>query len=603
MAKEKFLEQVRKRKQKRPPRKSKKPLKWLPPMAAERKYQRDLSRYLEVYIKELNSTLLPKLEDLWTEAVNNRRDVADPVRTDATWKEQLESILKRVKNSFEDKKPDEEKIAEEALNDANEYNRREFRKVVSSSVGVDVLTQDPQLRETVAKATKENVALIKSVPESLHEEVSDVVKEGLEKGRPVQSISKEIRERTDVAKSRADFLARDQIGKLNATLTAERQESIGVKKYIWRTARDDRVRERHADREGETFSWDSPPDGGHPGEDYQCFPGYYHFFSVSGVSKIFKHRYAGPVMHIAIENGCFIETTPNHPILTARGWIKACELASDDLVIEALYQEHGVILSHIRFADFFFTLSKLCGYRTTPIARSSFHKDAVAAFAEVIETGIAMPQEADSAFARRFFELIVAWGGVINGFTVDGVDKISPALNMCLQADPDIIDAVSKCLYLLNHDGGTELLLNGLKELKGGNGIVEYPAFYCWGEAIVSFAQAAMMAQRYKEFRTYLNRQVLQLISTVLNDVQIELNTRLPSADNLVEMASGRKSTDYTAFPITPHKIVSTYMSYYIGDLYNVETPRGYYSVHRNHSNMVVHNCRCYAEPILDDLL
>lgn len=40
--------------------------------------------------------------------------------------------------------------------------------------------------------------------------------------------------------------------------------------YIWRTKKDDRVRSKHAEREGEIFNWHIPPEGGHPGEDYNC---------------------------------------------------------------------------------------------------------------------------------------------------------------------------------------------------------------------------------------------------------------------------------------------------------------------------------------------
>lgn len=40
--------------------------------------------------------------------------------------------------------------------------------------------------------------------------------------------------------------------------------------YIWRTEEDDRVRSSHAQREGQIFAWDEPPEGGHPGEDYNC---------------------------------------------------------------------------------------------------------------------------------------------------------------------------------------------------------------------------------------------------------------------------------------------------------------------------------------------
>ena len=40
--------------------------------------------------------------------------------------------------------------------------------------------------------------------------------------------------------------------------------------YIWRTEGDDKVRDAHAAREGHIYNWHIPPEGGHPGEDYNC---------------------------------------------------------------------------------------------------------------------------------------------------------------------------------------------------------------------------------------------------------------------------------------------------------------------------------------------
>lgn len=40
--------------------------------------------------------------------------------------------------------------------------------------------------------------------------------------------------------------------------------------YIWRTQGDRKVRSSHAERNGKTFSWDDPPEGGHPGEAPNC---------------------------------------------------------------------------------------------------------------------------------------------------------------------------------------------------------------------------------------------------------------------------------------------------------------------------------------------
>ena len=40
--------------------------------------------------------------------------------------------------------------------------------------------------------------------------------------------------------------------------------------YIWRTAGDDKVRDEHGMRAGKTYTWNAPPDGEHPGDDYNC---------------------------------------------------------------------------------------------------------------------------------------------------------------------------------------------------------------------------------------------------------------------------------------------------------------------------------------------
>jgi hypothetical protein len=40
--------------------------------------------------------------------------------------------------------------------------------------------------------------------------------------------------------------------------------------YTWKTVGDEKVRGDHASRDERRFTWDSPPEGGHPGEDYNC---------------------------------------------------------------------------------------------------------------------------------------------------------------------------------------------------------------------------------------------------------------------------------------------------------------------------------------------
>lgn len=52
--------------------------------------------------------------------------------------------------------------------------------------------------------------------------------------------------------------------------SSEEQSGQSSGQYIWRTAGDSKVRSSHAERDGKIFSWDNPPEGGHPGEDFGC---------------------------------------------------------------------------------------------------------------------------------------------------------------------------------------------------------------------------------------------------------------------------------------------------------------------------------------------
>ncbi|MCF8496738.1 MAG: hypothetical protein K9G62_08770 [Alphaproteobacteria bacterium] len=53
-------------------------------------------------------------------------------------------------------------------------------------------------------------------------------------------------------------------------LNAAVEKHGNASRYVWRTRKDDRVRDEHAAREGRIFVWGFPPEGGHPGEDFNC---------------------------------------------------------------------------------------------------------------------------------------------------------------------------------------------------------------------------------------------------------------------------------------------------------------------------------------------
>jgi hypothetical protein len=45
---------------------------------------------------------------------------------------------------------------------------------------------------------------------------------------------------------------------------------VSASRFVWRTSRDERVRDEHDDLDGESFAWESPPAEGIPGEAINC---------------------------------------------------------------------------------------------------------------------------------------------------------------------------------------------------------------------------------------------------------------------------------------------------------------------------------------------
>lgn len=49
-----------------------------------------------------------------------------------------------------------------------------------------------------------------------------------------------------------------------------RQRGLGIRQYVWRSRDDGKVRSAHAEHDDKVFSWDNPPEDGHPGQAFNC---------------------------------------------------------------------------------------------------------------------------------------------------------------------------------------------------------------------------------------------------------------------------------------------------------------------------------------------
>lgn len=165
-------------------------------------------------------------------------------------------------------------LVKTAGDDVSKHNAKEMKRLV----GIDP-KMDPGTAPFIDQFRRENVRLITSIADEQLDRVEQTIKDNF--GVRVEALSKKLEQEFDVTKSRANLIARDQTLKLNGQLTRVRQQNSGISEYVWTTSNDERVRGNpagkypdsdpsHYERDGKQFRWDTPPEGGHPGEDFQC---------------------------------------------------------------------------------------------------------------------------------------------------------------------------------------------------------------------------------------------------------------------------------------------------------------------------------------------
>jgi SPP1 gp7 family putative phage head morphogenesis protein len=151
----------------------------------------------------------------------------------------------------------------------------QLMRSVANAIGVsiDLMSGIRQLdvRNDVEAATLQNAQLIKDIPRAATERMKNAVLNDVAMGRRYEDIAEDVQKVLNVTEARAKVIARDQMAKVNASITESKQVALGITSYQWSTSNDERVRDTHAAQDGKVFRWDSPPsDTGHPGDDVMC---------------------------------------------------------------------------------------------------------------------------------------------------------------------------------------------------------------------------------------------------------------------------------------------------------------------------------------------
>lgn len=243
------------------------------PLAQQRRYAKRIKRrVLEDAMRLVRAKLVPELERLAesTSKVGHAKPETDAAKTD-----DLGDILDEISRDYYDKWTRREfvKLVRPVAVEVEMFEAAQLNKQLSAALGealsIDVVGNEPWLSDAVANFTRENVGLIRSIPEQFFADLEKTLSKEIADGARWEDLAAGVEERYNVSESRAELIARDQVSKFNGDLNRTRQQELGIDRFIWRTMGDERVREEHVDYNGQSYTWEDAPEGG-PGEPVQC---------------------------------------------------------------------------------------------------------------------------------------------------------------------------------------------------------------------------------------------------------------------------------------------------------------------------------------------
>ena len=349
-----------------------------PPKAIEWEARRAINRALQEFDAEM-------------EYFKNHVEDYAPAQASRILSEMQEKWAKKIE-------PIADRISENWLNAINERQKKKSMEVWRKALGVDIsaIFEDPIVQQGLNNMRLEAAYLIKTIPYDNIGKVAERVYQYY-RGEPMpegRTLTQQLAEAFKIKYERAKVIARDQTNKMNGNLTQLRQTSYGIEEYIWRTARDqrvvgnpagfypkgNRVHGNHWEREGKVFRWDTPPADGVPGISINCLLGETNVMFPHGAKKLFRRHYKGFIYIVTTNTGIHLKATPNHPVLTSRGWLPVNALKQGDNLIKATV--NSSVISKINNNKFQLTFSKLWDSFNQPESRCAgskldFHGDGI----------------------------------------------------------------------------------------------------------------------------------------------------------------------------------------------------------------------------------
>lgn len=471
-------------------------------------------------------------------------------------------------------------------------------------------------------AEQSSTKITGDVSDTTREAIRATLDEGVRAGEDVDDLALRVEDVFDAAdQTRAVMIARTEVVGASNWATREAQRVSGVvDERGWVATRDARTRESHAAMDGKTTTIDKPfrfvagenagADVDYPGgsgiaaEDIQCFPGDVCVETFGASDALFRRAYSGELVEITTEGGYKLAGTPNHPVLTARGWVALADLdESDDLVYAGVGDVVGAADAHPDNKPLTFQqVSDLAAIegaavRTCPSAAKDFHGDGREAEVDVVAVDRELGNRLQPSHLKHLAEAALAASGTASGSLPP--DGASGAVGFGRDTAPSSLVGVAR--------EGHPLLIGeashpqsvgvrpasrsdaGGKQARSDRGPGEPERL---GQGLLALA-GHVAADQFGGVDVGAQAAVTELVAP-----RVDASVGEVSRDGVVRCADlDRDASKGNAGGVQFRRVVQKFVRQFSGHVYNLQTTDGMYTA----NGFTVHNCRCTTVAVISD--
>lgn len=306
-------------------------------------------------------------------------------------------------------------------------------------------------------------------------------------------------------------------------------------------------------------------------------------------------------MQIRTALGRELNVTPNHPILTGRGWIAAHLVNAGDDIVQAQHQVSGIDKMHVnqRVAtaqDLFSAAALYVPTMRRPGATSQFHGDGTDSKVEIVDVDSFLPNVFDSAQCQFIAESLFSFADTMVDAAALGANCSLLERFVRLTGAPEfVISSASAILPLLKRQtSGADDICRRL--------IAKFHALQLEASSddlarnIILRSQSQDAQPFGVSARDFIIGQLMNTLTRAARRWQRDARHADEFTDSsgvIADLSSGFADAATLAYKLD--SVVDVSWIEFNGHVYNFETDVNWYTS----DSVIIHNCRCTSRTII----